>query len=204
MKCELTIKIRDLHACPGDRPPKEYTVSQDVFSQEDRESTQEVLDEDLLLPRERGKQTKKTREKIEPLNAFKIENGKPIMRLGGAYGKLAGLFRDAGSSLWAQKVKGFSKGYKSTLKSLIIKPQWVELEEASEIEIATIPQIMAGRSKAMRLLYFEKVSYCKTTINIEMPKGMKEQFEILIKQAEGMPFGPKRRGEITVHKMEWT
>ncbi len=203
MKCELTLEIRDLHACPGDRPPKEHSVSKDIFSQEDLESTQEVLDEDLLLPRERGKQTKKTREKIEPLHAFKLENGKPVMRLGGAYGKLAGLFRDAGSSLWAQKIKGFSKGYKSFLKSLVIKPQWVELDEASEIEIATIPQIMAGRSKAMIIQYFEKIPHCTAKISIDMPDTMKEQFEVLVKQAEGMPFGPKRRGEVTVHKMRW-
>lgn len=203
MKCELEIKIRDLHACPGDRPPKQHIVSKDVFSQEDRESIKEDLDEDLVLQREKGKQTKKTREEVKPLHAFRVENGNPMMRLGGAYGKLAGLFRDAGGSLWAQKTKGFTKGYKSMLKSLIIKPQWVELEEASGIEIATIPQILAGRSKAMILQYYERVPYCTAKISVEMPEKMKEQFEVLVKQAEGMPFGPKRRGEITVHNMEW-
>ncbi len=203
MKCELTLEIRDLHACPGDRSPKEHIVSKDVFSQEDLESIKEDLDEDLVLQREKGKQTKKTREEVKPLYAFKIENGKPIMRLGGAYGKLAGLFRDAGGSLWNQKTKGFTKGYKSFLRSLIIKPQWVELDETSGIEIATIPQILAGRSKAMILQYYEKIPYCTAKINIEMPEKIKGQFEVLMKQAEGMPFGPKRRGEITVHKMRW-
>jgi len=203
MKCELTLEIRDLHACPGDRPPKEHIVSKDVFSQEDRESIQEDLDEDLVLEREKGRQTKKTRDKIEPLYAFRIENGKPMMRLGGAYGKLAGLFRDAGSSLWQQKTKGFTKGYKSFLKSLVIKPQWVELDKASGIEIATIPQILAGRSKAMIIQYYEKIPHCTAEIGVEMPETMKEQFKVLMKQAEGMPFGPKRRGEIVVHEMRW-
>lgn len=203
MKCELILEIRDLHACPGDRPPKEHIVSKDVFTQEERETTQEVLDEDLLLPREKEKQTKKTREKIEPLYAFRIENGKPLMRLGGAYGKLAGLFREAGASLWAQKIKGFSKGYKSFVKSLVMKPQWIELEEASEIEIAVLTQMLAGRGNRMIFQYYEKIPYCTAKINIDMPKTMKEQFEVLMKQAEGMPFGPKRRGEITVHKMRW-
>jgi len=203
VKCELILEIRDLHACPGDRPPKEHIVSKGVFSQKDSEVIQENLDEDLLLPREKGKQTEKTRDKIEPLYAFRIENGKPTMRLGGAYGKLAGLFRDAGSSLWNQKTKGFAKGYKSFVKSLIMKPQWVTLEEASEIEVATIPQILAGRSKAMIIQYYEKIPYCTAKISIEMPENMKGQFETLISQAEGMPFGPKRRGEVTVHNKRW-
>lgn len=99
--------------------------------------------------------------------------------------------------------KGFSKGYKSFLKSLIIKPQWVELEDVSEIEIATIPQILAGRSKAMIIQYYEKIPHCTAKISIDMPETMKEQFELLMKQAEGMPFGPKRRGEVTIHNMEW-
>jgi len=203
VKCELILEIRDLHACPGDRPPKEHIVSKDVFSQEDRESIKEDLDEDLVLQREKGKQTTKTRDEVKPLYAFRIENDKPVIRLGGAYGKLAGLFRDAGSSLWNQKTKGFTKGYKSFLKSLIIKPQWVTLEEASKIEIATIPQILAGRSKAMILQYYEKVPCCTAKISIEMPENMKGQFETLISQAEGMPFGPKRRGEVTVHNKRW-
>lgn len=208
MKCELTLEIRDLHACPADRPPKEHIITKEVFSQDEQELTEETLDEDLTLSREKGKKTKKKRTKIEPLRAFKIIEGKPVTRLGGPYGKLMGLFKNAGKSLYAQKDDMFYPGnraYLGFLKSLIVTPQWVELEEASEIEIAKIPQIIRtkGGSQSMIFLYHEKLPHCYVKVTIQLPAGEKERFEKLLEQAEGMPFGPKRRAEITVHKKEW-
>lgn len=200
MKCELTVEIRDLHACPADRPPKRLEVPQDVFSSVDVTTTEHEVDKEAAMTTERAKTERKERVKIEPLIAFREDS---TYRLGGSYGKLMGLFREVGGILYTQKVEGFKVGYKQFLKSLIIKPQWVPIERIGEVVIDKIPQITAGMSKALIIQYYEKMD-CKANVTIEMPDGNKEKFVQLLKQAEGMPFGPKRRGELKILQQKWT
>jgi len=166
--------------------------------------TTSTIDEQESGSREAAEVTERKKIKELPLYEFKHENGTYVARLGGSYGKLMGLFKEAGSVLYQRKVPPFKTSYKPFLKSIYIKPQWVPLENVKKIEVATIPQITAGRSKALILQYYKKIDRCTTTLNLEMPDDAKKTFEKLITQAEGMPFGPKRRGEIRVLKMNWS
>lgn len=203
MKCELVIEIKNLHACPGDRTPKEIEVKKNRIVKIKKTQTDEEIEKELSYDEGKQKTTEEKRSGIQPLYAF-LENGEGIqVRLGGPYGKLMGLLKVSGSFLYTQKVPGFRTGYKKALKAMIVKPQWITLEEVSGIEIASIPQIMAGRSQAMIIQYYEKIPFCTAKMSIDMPESIKEQFETLIKQAEGMPFGPKRRGEMAVKSMNW-
>lgn len=166
-------------------------------------TTEEEIEEELSYDEGKEKTTEEKRSDIQPLYAFLEEDEKILFRIGGPYGKLMGLLKEAGSFLYTQKVPGFKSGYKKALKSMIVKPQWVTLENPSEREIAKIPQIMAGRSQAMIIQFYEKIPRCTAKISIDMPSTIQKQFETLIAQAEGMPFGPKRRGEIKVLEMKW-
>ena len=204
MRCELTLEIRNLHACPGDRQPKEIEVKKNRIVKIKKTQTDEEIEEELSFGEGKEKTTEEKRSGIQPLYAF-LENDEGLQfRIGGPYGKLMGLLKVVGSFLYTQKIPGFKAGYKKALKSMIIKPQWITLEEVSGIEIASIPQIMAGRSQAMIIQYYEKIPFCIAKISIDMPDSIKGQFETLIKQAEGMPFGPKRRGEISINSMKWS
>lgn len=203
MKCELTLEIQNLHACPGDRSPKEIIVKKNRIVKIKKTLTKEEIEEELSYDEGKEKKTEEQRSGIQPLYAFKDGNEGIQFRIGGPYGKLMGLLKVAGSFLYTQKVPGFKAGYKKALKAMIVKPQWVTLEEVSGIEIASIPQIMAGRSQAMIIQYYEKIPFCIAKVKIDMPESIKGQFETLIKQAEGMPFGPKRRGEISIQSMNW-
>jgi len=200
VKVELTLEIHDLHADPSDRPPKKHRVPKDVFSQIDVTTTEEEINEEASMKSEKAKKEEKKRTQVMPLYAFLDDF---TYRLGGPYGKLMGLFKEAGSSLYSQKVEGFKVGYKSFLRSLLVKPQRVQLEDVENKMISKIPQIVSGRSRAFILLYYEKIGKCKAQVTIEMPQGVKEKFKRLIEQCEGMPFGPKRRGEIKVLDMKW-
>jgi len=203
MRCELVLEIRNLHACPGDRNPKELIVEKNRIVKIKTTQTEEEIEEELSFDEGKEKKTEEKRSGIQPLYAFLEEEGLTKVRLGGPYGKLMGLLKVSGSFLYTQKTPGFKAGYKKMLKSMIVKPQWVALEEASGIEIASIPQIMAGRSQAMIIQYYEMIPFSIARISIDMPDTIKGQFETLVKQAEGMPFGPKRRGEISIRSMEW-
>jgi len=203
MRCELTLEIRNLHACPGDCIPKRLKVPTDLFSQVDVTTTKAEIEEQLAREEEKARSTEKTRIKIEPCFSFKVNEGAPVFRLGGPYGKLMGLFKEAGSILYGEKAEGFKTGYKSFLKSIVVKPQWVKLEEVSGIEINKIPQITAGISKALILQYYEEISRCKARLSVQVPSGEREKFVKILEQSEGLPFGPKRRGEIKVLEANW-
>lgn len=203
MNCKITMEIRNLHACPGDRPPKKLKVPKDVFSKIDVTTKTDEINAELAEDRELSQTTEVTRVKIEALVSFKEEDDGIVFRLGGSYGKLMGLFREVGGMLYNQKVAGFRSSYKPFLKGLFIKPQWGILENASDIEVATIPQITAGRNKTMLLQYYEVIPRCTTTINIQLPESEKAKFEKLIETCEGVPFGPKRRGELKILEMEY-
>jgi len=200
VKCELKVGINDLHADPNDRAPKKLEVPKDVFSQVDVTTTEQEINKEQATKTEKAKTEEKQRITIQPLVAFR-EDFK--FRLGGPHGKLMGLFKEVGSVLYTRKEKGFAKSYKPFLKSMIIKPQWIQLEDVGTVTVNRIPQLTAGRSKALIMQYYEKIDKCTVTITIEMPDGLKSMFEKLLEQAEGMPFGPKRRGEITVIRKEW-
>jgi len=203
LKCELTLEITDLHACPSEKQFKRIDVPTDAFSQIEVTSTKTEIDEELALEGERAKTTEKKRIRAEPLVSFKIEGGKITFPLGGPYGKLTGLFKEAGSALYVEKVEGFKTTYKSFIRSLSVKPQRVPLEDVEDIEIREIPQITAGIRRSLMIQYYECVPQCKATVSVNVPKGGKKKFETLLKQCEGMSFGPKRRAEITVHEMKW-
>lgn len=202
MRCELTLEIRDLHACP-EVPPRKVEVPKDVFSGIDVTTTKHEIDEDLAKETERADTKEKTRIEVKPCYTFKKEDGKSLFRLGGPYGKLAGLLKEAGSTLYTMKEPGFRTGYKRMIKSLIIRPQWVSLENVEDIYINKIPQLTAGMSQTMIILYYDVISKCTARITIDFPKNNKDLLEKLLKQAQGLPFGPKRRGEVQIVELNW-
>lgn len=204
MECKLVLEIQNLHACPGDREPKKIEVSKDVFSQIDVLKTTSEVDAELAEEREKAKAEEKKRSTIEPLYAFKEENGGIVFRLGGAYGKLAGAIKEAASALYFLKAEGFKTGYKKFVKMLNFSPMWVPLQGVEKVEISKIPQILAGRSQAMQIFFYESIPCCTAELTVQVPDGEKPRFEALFKQVQMMPFGPKRRAEIKVLEQSWT
>lgn len=202
MNCELKIEILNLHACPGDAPPSIYT-QENLIKMTTYAPTEHTIDKQIIRSSEEGEVTKRKTEKELPLYEFRQNDDDYIVRFGGPYGKLMGLFKETGGVLYNRKVPPFKTSYKPFLKSLNIKPQWITLNDVENVEVATIPQITAGRSRALILQYYRRIGRCTAMLNIDMPDDAKPTFKKLIAQAEGMPFGPKRRGEIHVLEMKW-
>ncbi len=196
MICKLKLKILDLHACPGDGVIKKYEVTKDLFSEADVEATEADIDGDLAQKSERASVREKKRTKYEPLVAFK-DSG--LYKMGGPYGKFAGLMKTASKILWSQKTPGFSKGYKSFVRSLVIKPVLAELHyDKKDIVVQSIPQITAGRSKALIVQYYEMLPESTCDLEIIAPEGSKQKLMKLLKTCQGLPFGPKSRGQVEI------
>lgn len=194
----------DLHACPGDRTPKKYEVSKDIFAEADLETIESDINEQQDSQTKKGSIREKTRTTTQPLYAFrKNKKDQTIYRLGGSYGKLAGLFKDIGKMLYGQKEEGFKVGYKSFLKSLIIRPQWIILEDSEEIIIDKLPQITSGRNKALIILYYETIPKCKANLTVILPDKEEARFKKILENCEGIPFAPKRRAEIKILNTNW-
>jgi len=202
LKCKLTLEIQNLHACPGDAAPSIYTQSR-LIKMTTFAPTELTVDGQVVRTSDEGVKTESKRDKELPLFEFRRNGDNYVARFGGPYGKIMGLFKETGGTLYSRKVPPFKTSYKPFLKSLNIRPQWVTLDDVEGVEVATIPQITAGRSKSLILQYYRKINRCTATLNIDMPDDARPTFETLIAQAVGMPFGPKRRGEIDVLAMEW-
>lgn len=202
LKAILDLEIQNLHGDPGQKT-KRYEVEKKVFEEMDLTKTAKELEGDLAREAERASTKEKSRIEVTELYSFREQNGNIVYQLGGPYGKLAGLFKDAGKSLYSQKADGFKSSYKSFVKSLVITPVWAELEANGERRVNKIPQLTAGRGHSMIFFYYEVLPECQTQMEIDVPEGNKRKFLKLLNQAEGMPFGPKRRGTISVQNVDW-
>jgi len=202
MKAKLKLIIHRLHACPGDGMMGTVDVSETVYTEQNKETKESEINEEIAETRELSSLTKKDRIKKKDLVLFRADG---MYRLGGPYGKIAGLFKAASKSLWSQKIEGYTKGYKTFIRSMKITPFQAKLTgyDKEDIIISTIPQITAGISKALIIQYFQSIPICETEIDITMPSGSKKNFLRLLNECEGMPFGPKSRGEIEIKDVTW-
>ena len=194
MKYEMTLTIRNLHAEIGDHVVKPHVITKQIFQELDETETEREINEEPAESIQRASTRTKKREKVEPLISFKPDF---TYRLGGPYGKVMGLFKETGGILYKRKTSGFKSSYKPLIKSLLLKPQYVKLVDRDPVEINEIPQITAGRSKALILQYYEQLPECKAEMNLEFDDKDKPLVDKLLETSIGVPFGPKRRAEIT-------
>lgn len=202
MNCKITLGITNLHACPGDNTIKKHKVQKQMFSEADLEEKESEINQELAESREKASTRTKSRVKVAPLIGFRDDF---LYKCGGPYGKFAGMLKQGAKILWSQKTPGFTKGYKSFVKSLIVRPMYSKLDgfKKSDIAIASIPQITAGAGRALIIQYYETIPYCETVLEIMVPDASKKRFEKLLDVAMGLPFGPKSRGMAEIKDISW-
>jgi len=201
MIANVKLKIINLFACPGDGRIGKHKVQKALFTEEDLEETEADIDGDTAEQRKKASLREKSRVKYEPLVMFRKDH---LYKIGGYYGKVSGLFKTASKILWDSKEPGFSKGYKSFLRSIAIMPMMAKLEfDDKDVEVQSVPQITAGRSKALIIQYFQSVPEAFCELEIRAPEGSKKKLEKILEIAQGLPFGPKSRGQIEVVNISW-
>ncbi len=136
----------------------------------------------------------------EPINTFEIQDGKPVLRLGGVHGKLWGTMKAAGSLLAQLGDEDFKSIAASNrlMQMVQIEPMYCSLENVTEMKKMTVPQIMNTMSKAFVPQHFDVIEKCNATLNIVYPDIIKGKVIKLLKQCEKMATLNKRRGQIKI------
>ena len=134
------------------------------------------------------------------IQTFKMNNGKPTYRFGGIHGKMWGHLRASGKMLADLGVEGFdSKAFiDRIMMSVNITPIELTIENHKPIEVAEIPQITAGISKALIIQKFDYIPECKVQMTLQFPEMYLERVLKILKQAESLAGMNKRRAEIKV------
>ena len=124
MKRELEIEITNLFGSA--EYPRQVTVSKPKITRTKKKSMKRS-DTDIQVNTATDEQ--QTEESQENVNSFNMAGGKPTIRLGGAYGKLQGLLKEAGLTLATAGEPEFTKtGVLMIVPTIQIFPEFCELE----------------------------------------------------------------------------
>ena len=161
-----------------------------------------TIRQDVGVPIERMKEEEKIEKKQVVVHTFRRDqDGIPMLRLGGAHGKLWGAMQEAGFLLYEIGQVPSKASIRRTMQSVQISPQWVRLEGfdvENGIEMDILPQILAGPGNAMISQYFDMIPECECEVTLRYPEELEKVILKLLDRVQTMNTLNKRRGTITI------
>ena len=128
------------------------------------------------------------------INTFQYRNGKPILRLGGAHGKLWGTLKGIRSTLFMLGKPEFKSS--RIIEMIQVLPVWVELEPLEEIKEQQLPQILNSPGRPMVIQYYDVIPLAKCEVTLVYPDVIKKQVATLLEQLPFVGFLNKRRATL--------
>ena len=138
------------------------------------------------------------------VQTFKMEDGKPTYRFGGIHGKLWGHLKAAGKMLADLGEDGFdSKAFVDRMMMTVnITPIIVVIKDHEPIEVAEIPQITAGISKALIIQKFDFLPKCEVELKLTFPDMYKGRVLKMLEKSEELAGMNKRRATLKILNKE--
>lgn len=142
-------------------------------------------------------------KKVE-IQTFKLADKKPIYRFGGIHGKLWGHLKATGKMLADLGEEGFdSKAFVDRMMmSVNISPVNVIIDNHEPMEVAEIPQITAGISRAMIIQKFDYLPKCEVKLKLTFPEMYEKRVLKMLKHSEELAGMNKRRATLKVLNRE--
>lgn len=162
-----------------------------------------VVESTLGIPVDPDVTTEQTTEvKMEPVHTFRMEDGLPVLRLGGAHGKFWGAIRGAGKQLYSLGDKDF-RAYKALVEQIIVSPDYCPIKPEGmngsvEFVDEGIPQILAGRSGGMIVQHYDTIPKATTEVVLTFPDALKKKIDRLLEQVQVGTHLNKRRTVINI------
>ncbi len=128
------------------------------------------------------------------INTFKYLDGTPIMRLGGAHGKLWGALKEIRSTLYMLGNKGFRSA--RLVDMIQVTPIWVPLEIMEPIQVQQLPQILNTPGRAMITMLFDVIPKAGCQVTLTYPDSIAEQVSTLVNMLSTISLLNKRRATI--------
>lgn len=198
MKRELEIEITNLFGSA--EYPRQVTVSKPKITRTKKKSMKRS-DTDIQVNTATDEQ--QTEESQENVNSFNMAGGKPTIRLGGAYGKLQGLLKEAGLTLATAGEPEFTKtGVLMIVPTIQIFPEFCELEmdgsQMHEVKgLVTVNSRFGGRGTQKPTIW-DVIPKATTRITVIYPDPFDSEVIKMFRMAENLNFAERRRGKIKI------
>lgn len=194
---ELKLKLKLANVFGGDGVSRPFQTEQLKLS---RKKKSVMTRRDIGVPVSSEMDEQKTEIKEDICWTFKRdEDTTPTLRLGGVHGKLWGALKESAQILKDAKGTFDSfAGIDRLMKSINILPTYVRLENAKNIHVETLPQILAGRRSSMIVQNFDVISECEANVSVIFPDQLEPKVREMLEQLEQISFLNKRRATAKV------
>jgi hypothetical protein len=177
--------------------PREITV---VKQKHSRTKKRLKTRSDIGIPVDSSMSETNTETSLEQVNSFKMVDGKPFVRLGGAYSKLCGLFKEAGFTLATAGEDGFTKtGISTIIKSITILPEEVELNVIGDIHeekgLVAVNSTFGGKGTQKPTIW-DVIPKATGSITLIYPDAFDDKIKKVLMMSENLNFAERRRGRI--------
>jgi len=189
MQMQLTMTIRDIHG--GDGFVRYIEAKEEKLS---RTKSNARTRADIGVKIETSVNEVTTELVKKEVNTFRLENGKPTIRLGGAHGKLWGCFKAIRTSLYTLGDPAFKSA--RLMDMLQVTPIWVTLEPLAEMQLQQLPQILNGPGHPMIITDYDVIPLAKCEVTLTFPDAIQKQVATLVDQLRFTSFLNKRRASI--------
>ncbi len=203
----LHCEIDNLHAVQGRNDGTRKLSHQSINETKDTEHTEGVPEGDKASPvnRRRGRRVQKEKD----VQMYQFERSGPdtiLLEVGGPYGLFGKALRDA--VIAKDKAKYWLPGLSLVAFKAVesLSDQYVEVKAKTEVVQRMEPRNSAHGGRSMVAVFHERLSEpirvtVDMVINAECPRST-EEIVGLLHAMQAVPFGPAKRGKLTVRKVE--
>ena len=197
MKRELKIEITNLYGSA--EFPREITVDNPKLK---RTKIQTKRKSDIDITTKKSIEETRSEKSIEQVNSFKWEDKKPVLRLGGAYGKFLGLLKQSGIVLATANADITKTTIRNLIPAVQIIPEWATLELNGE-KIHTEKGLVTtfgykGGRPTQKPTRWDIIPKCTTEITMIYPDAFDDLIKEMMKMAENLNFAERRRGRVKI------
>ena len=197
MKWEVELELEDVYGGDGElryEPREKVTLS--------RTRTKTMVRDSIGVAVSVGTQEEIKEKKLEPIATFRLDEGDvPMLRLGGAHGKIWGALKSSARQLYDLGDVDFKKAYKAAVDMINVSPTWVPIETDQDLRVEGIPQVLKGIGGGMIVQYFDVIPRGIATVTLTFPDPLESKVRKLLNQLETGTHLNKRRTTIKVNNI---
>lgn len=198
MNWRLRMELEEVYGGDGQvryEPREKVTLS--------RTRTKTMVKDSLGIAVQLGTEEEIKEKKLEPIATFRFDDdGAPMLRLGGAHGKLWGALKASARQLYNLGDEDFKRAYKAAMEMIIVNPTWVHLEADDEFTVEGIPQILKGSGGGMIIQRFDVIPRARAEVDLSFPDALETKVRKLFEQLELGSHLNKRRARIRIEGIE--
>lgn len=194
MKLSVQLELQDVYGGDG-----ELRIEAMTKTTLKRRKSERAVRQSIGVEVTDGVEQELSETKQEPINTFRLdEKGRPMLRLGGAHGKLWGAMKSCAKQLKELGNADFNR-YSTLMDMILISPAWVIFDtDGKNLHCDAIPQQMAGMSRSMIVQRFDVIPKATVTVELIFPREIRKKVDRLIRQLEIGTHLNKRRSIIKI------